>query len=78
MKSDEIALRVKVIRAADVPIGVQLEEMRCWLDDQKIQATDLVSQIVKGRAIFEANFRNSMDADRFIRAFGDLGWRKYG
>ena len=67
---------VEVTRAGDVPVSDQLDEMRRWLDAERIRATDLGAVTVSGRAKFTASFATATDVDRFVRRFGDLGWRK--
>ena len=68
---------VEVTRVADLSVSDQLAEMRQWLDAEGIQASDLqAARILRGRVIFGATFRATGDADRFIREFADLGWRK--
>jgi hypothetical protein len=70
--------RVEVTRVADSSVSDQLAEMRRWLDAVGIQASDLQPvRILTGRVIFGATtFQATADADRFIREFADLGWRK--
>ncbi len=68
---------VEVTRAGDLTVSDQLAEMQQWLDAERIRASDLHAvRIMRGRITFGATFQNAADADRFIRAFGDLGWRK--
>jgi hypothetical protein len=69
--------RVEVTRVADSSVSDQLAEMRRWLDAEGIQASDLQAVgVLRGRIIFGATFQATVDADRFIREFADLGWRK--
>jgi hypothetical protein len=68
---------VQITRAGDAPVSEQLDEMQQWLDSKGIRAIDLHAvRSMAGRVTFEATFPNPEDADRFIRAFGELGWRK--
>ena len=47
--------------------------MRRWLDDAGIRITDLHAvRILKGRVTYSATFERAADADRFLRAFGNL------
>jgi hypothetical protein len=64
---------VEITRAGDQSVGEQLAEMRCWLDREGIQATDLNAvRVLKLRVTYSATFQDAMDADRFVQAFGDL------
>jgi hypothetical protein len=68
---------VQVTQAGDASVSEQLDERRGWLDSERIRAIGLHAvRILAGRVTFEATFPNPEDADRFVRAFGDLGWRK--
>jgi hypothetical protein len=64
---------VEVTRAGDQSVTDQLAEMRCWLDREGIQATDLhAARVLNVRVTYSATFREAIDADRFVQAFGDL------
>jgi hypothetical protein len=63
---------VEITRAGDRSISDQLGEMRRWLDDAGIRATDLHAvRILRSRVTFSATFERGADAERFLRAFGD-------
>ena len=64
---------VEVTRAGDQSVADQLAEMRCWLDREGIQATDLHAvRVLNLQVTYSATFRDAMAADRFVQAFGDL------
>ena len=64
---------VEITRAGDQSIAAQLSGMRRWLDDAGIRITDLHAvRILKGRVKYSPTFEQAADADRFLRAFGDL------
>ena len=66
---------VEITRAGDQSIADQLVGMRRWLDDAGIPATDLRAvRILKARVTYGATFERAADADRFLRAFGDLDY----
>jgi hypothetical protein len=68
---------VEVTRAGDLSVSDQLAEMQRWLDAKSIRASDLRAvSILRGRVTFGVTLQNEADVDRFIRAFGDLGWQK--
>jgi|HubBroStandDraft_6_1064221.scaffolds.fasta_scaffold106540_2 hypothetical protein len=53
-------------------VADHLAEMHRWLDRAAIRAADLhAAHILKGRVTFRATFEQAIDADRFLRAFGD-------
>jgi hypothetical protein len=63
---------VEVTRAGDLSIWDQIGEMRRWLDDAGIRATDLHAvHVSRGRVTFSTTFEQAADANRFLRAFGD-------
>jgi hypothetical protein len=64
---------VEITRAGDRAVGDQLTEMRRWLDREGIRISILQAvRILRGRVTFNAIFEQEMDADRFLRAFGNL------
>jgi hypothetical protein len=64
---------VEITRAGDRAVADQLTEMPRWLDREGIRVTLLQAvRILKGRVTFSAIFEEEMDADRFLRAFGNL------
>jgi hypothetical protein len=70
---------VQVSRAGSTSVSEQLDEMHRWLDSEGIRVGDLHAvRILARRITFQATFQDRAEADRFIRVFGDLGWRKSG
>lgn len=64
---------IEITRAGDQSIADQLGGMRHWLGDAGIRATDLHAvRILRGRVTFSATFEQAVDADRFLKAFGDI------
>lgn len=60
---------VELTRRADRPVGDQLAEIRRWLDDNGIRATELHARILHGGVTFTATFKQAGDAQRFLREF---------
>ena len=64
---------IEITRSGDQSIEDQLDEMRRWLGDAGIRATDLrAMRILRGRVTFSATFEETADAGRFRKAFGDV------
>jgi hypothetical protein len=62
---------VEFTRRADRPVGDQLADMRRWLDDSGIRATDLQARILHGSVTFTATFQHPADAERFVKEFAE-------
>jgi hypothetical protein len=63
---------VEITRSGALSVADHLTDMQRWLDHTGIRATDLqAARILGGRVTFTATFQQAVDADRFLRAFGD-------
>jgi hypothetical protein len=62
---------VEITRRGDLSVADHLDEIRAWLDRERIQATGLRAvRILASRITFSANFKTADEADRFRAAFG--------
>ena len=62
---------VEITRAGDLSVADHLAEIRGWLDREGIRETDLHAvRVLNGRVTFAATFKQTAEADRFVRAFG--------
>jgi hypothetical protein len=64
---------VEVTRPGYQSLRTNSPKMRCWLDREGIQATDLHAvRVLNLRVTYSAMLRDTMDADPFVQAFGNL------
>jgi hypothetical protein len=64
-----------VIHAEDrsrSPLGKTMNEIRTWLDDEKIQPTEFKTIVTQAGLGFEISFKSEWEADRFQRRFAGL------
>jgi hypothetical protein len=62
-------MKIEVNRPAGTPIGEIMNEIRSWLDRNKIEAVDFRTVVGHEGIGFEIRFRTEQDAERFQREF---------
>jgi hypothetical protein len=64
---------VQITRSGALSITDHLAELQQWLDHADIRAADLRAvRIMGARVTFSAIFERAIDADRFLRVFGEV------
>ena len=62
-------IRIEVNRPAGAPIGSIMNEIRSWLDQNRIQPVDFKTVVGREGIGFEIRFRTEGEAERFQREF---------
>ena len=62
-------IRIEVNRPAGAPIGSIMNEIRSWLDQNKIEPIDFKTVVGREGIGFEIRFRTEGEAERFQREF---------
>ena len=62
-------IRIEVNRPAGAPIGSIMNEIRSWLDQNKIEPIDFKTVVGHAGIGFEIRFRTEGEAERFQREF---------
>ena len=62
-------IRIEVNRPAGAPIGSIMNEIRSWLDQNKIEPVDFKTVVGREGIGFEIWFRTEEEAERFQRQF---------
>ena len=65
-----IPIRIEFNRPPGTPIGQIMNEVRFWLDENKIEPVDFKTVVGREGIGFEMRFRKEEEGDRFQRAFG--------
>lgn len=62
-------IRIEVNRPAGAPIGSIMNEIRSWLDQNRIEPVDFKTVVGREGIGFEIRFRTEGEAERFQREF---------
>ena len=64
------AIKIEVNRPVGTPIGQIMNEIRSWLDENRIEPVDFRTLVGREGIGFEIRFRTEQEGERFQRAFG--------
>ena len=64
------AIKIEVNRPVGTPIGQIMNEIRSWLDENRIEPVDFRTLVGHEGIGFEIRFRTEQEGERFQRAFG--------
>jgi len=64
------AIKIEVNRPVGTPIGQIMNEIRSWLDENRIEPVDFRTLVGHEGIGFEIRFRTEEQGERFQRAFG--------
>jgi hypothetical protein len=68
-------MALPVIRAEtlpDSPFGKTMNELRIWLDGEKIEPTEFKTVVARAGLGFEISFKSEWEAERFQQRFPSL------
>ena len=63
------SIKIEVHQPAGTPIGEIMNEVRSWLDRNRIEPIDFKTVVGREGIGFEIRFRNDDEAERFHRDF---------
>ena len=64
------AIKIEVKRPAGTPISQIMNEIRSWLEENRIEPVDFKTLVGREGIGFEIRFRTEEEGERFQRAFG--------